>query len=76
MRDPFEAASAHSLLAFEDLAKAGAAGGGLLALLAFDTVQTLLDQDLGHVADGTRLRLRQVGQPFTDIFREHHLDSG
>jgi hypothetical protein len=45
-------------------------------LLAFDTVQTLLDQDLGHVADGTRLRLRQVGQPFTDIFREHHLDSG
>jgi hypothetical protein len=45
-------------------------------LLAFDTVQTLLDQDLGHVADGPRLRLRQAGQLFTDIFREHHLDSG
>jgi hypothetical protein len=41
------------LLAFEDLAKPGAAGGGLLALLALDTVQTLLNQDLGHVADGT-----------------------
>jgi hypothetical protein len=53
VRDPFEAASAHSLLAFEDLAKPGAAGGGLLALLALDTVQTLLNQDLGHVADGT-----------------------
>jgi len=40
------------LLSFEDLAKAGATGGCLLALLAFDTVQTLLDQDLGHIADG------------------------
>jgi hypothetical protein len=60
-RDPLESASAESLLAFKDLAEAVAAGGGLLSLLAFDPVQALLDQDLGHVADGPRLRFRQGG---------------
>jgi hypothetical protein len=60
-RDPLESASAESLLAFKDLAEAVASGGGLLSLLAFDPVQALLDQDLGHVADGPRLRFRQGG---------------
>lgn len=40
-----------------------------------ETVQALLDEHLGHVADRAGLRLRHCSEPFAEFFRQHHLDT-
>jgi hypothetical protein len=52
----------------------GPAGAGRTELL-LKPLDPLLDQHLGHVANGARLGLGQICQALAEVFRQHHLNT-
>jgi len=78
LRGPPQAPGGITLLLFENLAEAiGTASGALLTfgLLALQPLHPLLDQHLGHVADGAGFDVGQGGQAIAEILGQHHLNA-
>jgi hypothetical protein len=63
------------LLPLKSLTKASVAWGGFRGLLTFKTIQALLNEHLGHVADCPGFGLSQGGEPFADLLGQDHLNS-